>query len=246
MKFYNGRNSVRTGVCFMLVGLIGAAGCSEEKAPDNTDPLHVAQAAMMAGTTQSGPRVPDKLKPEVPTDEPVLETEVPIFESGEPVFFETREAPTPYVMDIKWDEANAYDRIDASRIPSQVRSKIEVLPLPVLIPATTGFLDHAFAVTDDNWYTITADYNDHVVIVQSSRIGFEYNGPNGRELEERMVENDFQVSRASMIASIVFPAFGLVYTIEVSCTSPDTDARCTEDDYIFSLANAMGVAGGAR
>lgn len=230
MKFNEGRNSVRSGICCMLVVLIGSTGCSDEKGPESAEPLHVAQAAMMAGTKQSDPRVSDR----------------PVFESDEPVFFETREAPTTYVMDINWGEVDAYAHIADGRISEQVKSKIEALPLPVLIPATTDFLNHAFAVTDDNWYTITADYDDHVVIVQSSRIGFEYNGPNGRELEVRMVENDFQVSRASMIASITFPAFGLVYTIEVSCTSPDTDERCTEDDYIFSLANAMSVAGGVR
>ncbi len=239
MKFYEGRNSVRSGICVMLVAFLGAAGCSEEKQAENADPLHVAQAAMMTGTEKSEPRVTDSFNPKLPVDDIVVESE-------EPVFFETREAPTPYVMEINWDEVDAYSQIDAKRIPAQVKSKIEALPLPVLIPGTSGFLDNAFAVTDENWYTISADNTDHVVVVQSSRIGFEYNGPNGREVEERMVENDFQVSRASLIPSIVFPAFGLVYTIEVICMSPDTNPHCTDDDYIFSLANAMSVAGGVR
>ena len=239
MKFYEGRNTVRCGIFLMLVAVVGAVGCSEEKGPESSDPLHVAQAAMMAGSGKSESGVTDRFEPHLPGDELGAD-------SDEPVFFETREAPTPYVMDINWDEADAYARIDASQIPAQVKSKIDALPLPVLIPGTPDFLEKAFAVTDDNWYTITADYDDHVVIVQSSRIGFESVGPNGREIEERLVKNDFQVSRASLIASIVFPAFGLVYTIEVSCMQPDMDPRCTEDDYIFSLANAMSVAGGAR
>lgn len=232
MKFFGGRSHARTGMCCLLVLLMGTAGCSEQKGAESSDPLHVAQSALMSsGRTQSEDRVTDRLGPILETDEAVM--------------FETREAPTPFIMEIDWNEANAHERIDSSRISKQVASKINELPLPVLIPATSGFLDNAVAVTDENWYTIVADYDDHAVLVQSSRVGFEYITADGREVEERMVENDFQVSRASMIPSVVFPAFGLVYTIEVICMAPDVDPRCTEDDYVLSLANAMSIAGGA-
>lgn len=232
MRLHEGRRQMRVGVCCLLAVLFGTAGCSEEKSVESTEPLHVAQAALLSsGTSQS--------------EKEMYERRGPILETDEPLLVETREAPTPFVMEIDWEEANAYERIDASLLSSEAASQLARLPLPVLLPGTEDFLEHAVAVTDENWYTVTSNYDHHGVVVQSSRIGFAYDGPNGREVEERLVENDFQVSRASMIASVTFPAFGLVYTIEVICEAPDADPRCTEDDYVLSLANAMRIAGGA-
>ncbi|MBA2661679.1 MAG: hypothetical protein H0U74_05250 [Bradymonadaceae bacterium] len=203
----------------------------EQKSPDNANALHAVQAELVsAESCADDVRATAKLGPILTIDEPVeIEADV---------------APTTFIIDVDWDEARGYGRVDARLLPEEVASKVEHLPLPVLLPALGDILERMVVVTDEYWYAASVAFEDHTVLVQASRIGFEREGDEGREIEERIVENDFLVSRNSLIATLSFPAFGLVYTIDVECENPDTNVLCTEDDYILSLANAMSIAGG--
>lgn len=225
------------------LALLLLTGCSEPPVSDGNpqSELHAVQSELVGESSKVDRVVPgadDRFGPILPVAEPDLP----------PMKVEEDETPVPVVVDVEWGDLVNYKQFDDQTLPASVRQAADGARLPVLLPAMQELVDRAVVTVDDagNWYAASMSLGDHSVLVQASRIGFKRPGDDLTDIESRDSSNDHLVSRASLIASVTFPAFGLVYTIDVECESPDVNPLCTEDDYILGIADAMAVAGGRK
>ncbi|MEO0880179.1 MAG: hypothetical protein AAFY22_10765, partial [Pseudomonadota bacterium] len=49
------------------------------------------------------------------------------------------------------------------------------------------------------------------------------------------------ITRSEYSVDLSFSRFGAGYVLSLLCDDQDTDARCTEDDYITELASSMAL-----
>ena len=63
---------------------------------------------------------------------------------------------------------------------------------------------------------------------------------------EALIRDRFLVTRTHGVVSLSFVDFGVAYSVDVECARPEDDARCTNNDYVLTLAESLAVLGGKR
>lgn len=145
------------------------------------------------------------------------------------------------VSPVDWEEANDFVRLEAEVAGEKAAANLSQAEIPALVPARAELLQEATVTGGETWYavsmqgegvTVYVSGNNKEVVVPGLEIAEKYPG----------IQDDFRVSRAEGIASLTFNAFGVAYLVEVECAEPASDARCTGDDYVISLANDLAIA----
>lgn len=149
----------------------------------------------------------------------------------------------PVMQPVDWVAAGQEPKLDLSRLPEAERSKLTDVDLPALIP-DVDFLSSAFIVAGPHWYSARMKAADHSIYIQGNRAAFQHDFGLTDE-QKKSVEN-FTVYRTHAIPTLAFNRFGVAYTIDVECMRPLEDRRCTDDDYVLSIAEGLQLAGGAR
>lgn len=141
-----------------------------------------------------------------------------------------------HVTEVDWNTADKAPRISPSLLPQSSQSLLTVCPVPALLPKEPSLLQVVKATRGQDWYGASMTLEDINVFVTGTRK--ERSLPS---LNSRLPEDEMRVVRFTGIATVSFRAWGAAYSIEVECQRPLEDSRCTEDQYILSLAHNLGV-----
>lgn len=154
-------------------------------------------------------------------------------------------APNSRVEEIDWPAANGYPRIDLATLPESERSKISEIPLPVMLPDDPEILETAIITRGDNWYAASLKGDGVSLHVRGTRVSFDFEEDVWSKAEKSIGDN-YTLTRTHQIVTVAFGSFGAAYTVDVECSKPMDDIRCTDDAYALDLANDLAVAGGLR
>lgn len=215
---------------FAILVLILAAGCLDDTVVAE-EALQESQAELIAGAESCSA---DELG--VRGDGPLL----PVSEDHKEPGLDTFE------MYVDWDDASLYEALDPKALPEGMEKVVHASSVPVLMPGLPELVEAAFITHGEYWYAVSMQQGDHSVLIQASRMAFADDEEHAPKIEKPVEGQALEVSRNSLIATVVFPAFGLIYTIDVECENPDSNPHCTEDDYILDVAKSLVLAGGAR
>lgn len=149
----------------------------------------------------------------------------------------------PVVQPVDWVEVDSEPKLDLARLPESERAKFEGLDVPALLP-DVDFVSDAFVVTGPHWYSARMNGPGHSLYIQGNRAAFGHD--MGLTDEQKKAVKNFTVYRTHAIPTLAFNRFGVAYTIDVECARPLEDSRCTEDEYVLSIAEGLVLAGGAR
>ncbi len=154
-------------------------------------------------------------------------------------------APTSQVEEIDWAAANGYTRIALDELPTTEQEKVGQAALPVMLPRQAEVLETTILTLGENWYAASLKDNGASLHIRGTRVSYDFDGDVWTP-EERAMGDDYTLTRTHQIVSVSFASFGAAYTIDVECSRPMDDVRCTEDEYALNLANELAVAGGLR
>lgn len=158
--------------------------------------------------------------------------------------------PKPTVETIDWAEANGYPHLSIDQLPAAEREKIATIALPVMLPSDRDLLDTAIITRGENWYAVSLkDVSDKEgtasLHLRGTRVSFDFEGDVWTDAE-KAIGDTYTLTRTHQLVSVSFGAFGAAYTLDVECSRPMDDIRCTDDTYAMELANELVVAGGLR
>lgn len=146
------------------------------------------------------------------------------------------------------DEAAAdHLSIDGDRLSDQAREQVGQSPVPVLLPDDDGLLQNAHLTLGDAWYVASMSDDDHTVVFNGTRRAhLEPRHGAAKEGHDEGRDIDHNLTRTHGIVSLSFEAFGVAYAIDVECAKPLHDERCTENDYVISMAEEAGLVEESR
>jgi hypothetical protein len=142
------------------------------------------------------------------------------------------------------DRTAARSHRRALHAPAALLAKLDATPVPALVPDDPTLLEVAKATSGPHWYAVSMTTLERNVFITGTRLETVVPSIDAPPAKEGTAFG--RVSRDRGIARLTFHRFGVAYTLEVECAAPRTDPKCTSDEYILSLAQALAVAGGAR
>lgn len=128
-------------------------------------------------------------------------------------------------------------------LPESQRERLASSPLPVLMPGamTDPQLAHGAVTTGSNWYALSSTHDGVTLYMQGSRTTVEHGQIAIDEAGETLTQKPYVISRNHQVITISFTRFGLGYHLDVECAKPQSDVRCTQDDYVLSLYESMAL-----
>lgn len=169
----------------------------------------------------------------------------------------------PRVMPVNWvaarEDARTQSQFDnravavrqVPRFPQPTNDGAQAVTqtrLPVLIPASTalGLDDPAVQLfPQENFYTLSITGADIVIEVFGTRLAHATvpDAAAGRRLRTTDADG-YRVTATRYGRELSFNRYGAAYSITVECGAPQSDARCTSDDYVRRLAQSLLIAAG--
>ncbi len=151
------------------------------------------------------------------------------------------------VRDVDDGDAEQISAIGEGVVDPALAEEIEAVELPVLLPDDAELVEALFFVGADNFYTATVHVDDevgeqdHMIVIQGSRMVEE--APGHGEMRHELGDG-YHITRIHKIPTLKMERFGISYQVHVECNRPHENRRCTEDDYIESIADSLKIAGG--
>jgi hypothetical protein len=213
----------------IAVGLLIAGGCTTDS--DDSQPVDVQASELEA--------------PTAPAPNPAPSDRATANEMERAAKADWNKTPTSRVETVDWPAANGYPHISAQLLPESEREKLEQSAVPVLVPRDADVLDSAIVTLGDDWYAASLKDDGASLHIRGTRRSFDFQGDVWTP-QEKALGDDYTLTRTHQLVSVSFGAFGIAYTLDVECSRPMDDVRCTEDTYVLDLANDLAVAGGLR
>jgi len=162
-------------------------------------------------------------------------------------------APT-VVVDVDEDAAAAAVELSPEALPDGAVATLADVPLPVMLPNPERLpgaepFAELTASRGENWYAIQVPLDGITLALSGSRQAVVHPDLMDKKeaVDDMRIDGRFLLSRTHGIVQVSYLDFGEVaYAIDVECWDHDTDVRCTEDDFILSLARDMQRLGGER
>lgn len=198
----------------------------------------LAACAVLTGCLQSEPSAPTD--PSTENRSRAVSEQQPPEPESEPESKPADLLPDEVVVEIDWSEAAAERRLPTGDVPGGLAEGLQASPVPVLLPKHEGFLNNAFPVVGQHWYSVAADIEGAHLTLEGNRVARKLDGPVVSEAGKRQVDEGFTLSRTHGIVTLNFRAFGAAYSLDVECQAPKEDPRCTQDGFIIGLVESMG------
>jgi hypothetical protein len=154
-----------------------------------------------------------------------------------------RDPGTTEMMEVSWADATRHRRVDATPLPAQERAKLASISLPVLLPADASLLGRAVLSHGSGWYAASLHGDRHHIALHGTHLAVHH--PELRAELEGVELPPVRIARTHGIVTASFEAFGASYAVDVECDAPMSDPRCTDDEYVRTVVDGLGVAGGA-
>ncbi len=137
----------------------------------------------------------------------------------------------------------------ASRLPRVTQGEVDVVTIPVMVPAHPDIRDKIKLYGQENTYTAAGDIDQDAQFSMSGACDRVVGGaPSLVDLRRRLAEGpprlagiraDYHISRNEFGVDLSFSKFGCGYVITVECSDPESDERCTDDRYPTLIARSM-------
>ncbi len=150
----------------------------------------------------------------------------------------------PVAQAVDWDEARGFKQLDRALLPVDQQPKLDDVTVPVLAFDDATLLASALLTHHHNWYVVAVEYPDGLNMnVRGTRNA--WTAPN-MEIPEaaRLAAENYTLSRTHGVVTVSWRAFGASYSLNVDCTTPVGDVRCTEDEFALGVVEQLGVIGG--
>lgn len=152
--------------------------------------------------------------------------------------------PLPVVEVLTPDAAAlaAHPTMDApDALPLAQRQRLAASTLPVLLPGsmTPAQLAAGVVTTGPHWYALSSTHDGVTLYLQGTRTTVEHGQVALDEAGDEIARQPYVISRTHQITTLSFERFGLGYHLDVECARPESDSRCTQDDYARSLHESM-------
>lgn len=142
----------------------------------------------------------------------------------------------------------------AQAAPSQeaAAARAQDTKLPILVPAAPEFVEALKVYPLENAYAAHAKLADgteiHVMGTRLRVIGGDPSTAKARAASRQRILRripelaaPYVVSRHEEGVDLSFSLFNVAYLVTVRCKDPDTDVRCTSENFIGSLVRNLGV-----
>jgi len=129
-------------------------------------------------------------------------------------------------------------------------AEVDIVQMPVLVPASNDVLTSVQVFGQAEAYSAIADAGDGIALRISGarkRLVLE-DPPSPRVAMERLRSSrpplpglgaQYVITRSDSSTDLSFSRFGCGYVLSLMCDDPDSDMRCTQDDFIVSFASSM-------
>lgn len=230
------------------VAIIAMVGISRQRqAQQSVDPQKIAKVpkTVEANEKQAQMRPAETPAPTESLDSSRLPA---VIEKKRPTDFLPEGATIPPLKALEtveiepnWDEARQHPQLDDTLLSDELKQKIKQSPVPVLLPEAPALLPAARISTGSGWYTAAIETDNIVVGVNgNAKVARVPDTPAAEP--PQLGAHQAAVTRVAGIVEVSFKAFGIYYNITVECYDHQTDPRCTEDDYVLELVDALRLA----
>lgn len=139
-----------------------------------------------------------------------------------------------------------------SKVPSLRQEAIARTQTPILIPVTARSLDATRLYTNTNAYTAIVELGDGArvqflgtirqLVPRNSRI-IKERAAQRRRVQRRLegLNANYVVSQHEEGIELSFSKFNVAYMVSVYCDDPARDRRCTNEDFVRSLASNVAL-----
>ena len=146
---------------------------------------------------------------------------------------------------VRWSEAREYRRLAPAVLPADQREIVLGSPVPVLLPdcgaPCRDLLDDPLIIVAPRWYSASLAGDRHSVLIIGTPTPARIGGAGAARLPVA-AGDPLPIERRYGIVEYRVRAFGAVYVVNIECSRPWDDPRCTEDGYAGLLAGGLAVA----
>lgn len=161
-----------------------------------------------------------------------------------PSRIETQRVLQPGVRPVQREQLQSFKSLNEKQVARTT--------VPVLVPITNRTADSTRIYGRKNAYTAIIDANDGVrieLIGTPMRVTTQSTAATRQRFSERRkqrkrldaLDANYVISQHEQGIDLSFSKFNVAYMISVYCDKPDTDQRCTGEDYIISLASSVAL-----
>lgn len=216
---YSGSIGGERLVGIALIGMLVMGTACAEPAPPPASGQERATGALEAGK-------PDSALATVPVKDPT---------------------PTARLDEVDWVEAGEHEQIPAASLSEKQREVVGLASVPLLLPKDAAYVEAAILTAGETWAAASMSIEGHTVVIQGTRQSFEVPGLTDQQKEPVMINpHGHELTRTKGIVGLSFKAFGVAYMLDIECSRPMEDTRCTEDAFILELAESLAVVEGGR
>lgn len=132
------------------------------------------------------------------------------------------------------------------------RDEVNIAQLPILVPVRPDMADSLQLFSQPDAYTAIATIDGDIAMrISGARKRLVLDRPSSvrdglRRLRDSRpalpgVDARYVITRSDSSTDLSFARFGVGYVVSIICPEPDTDARCTEDNFITTLTSSMAL-----
>lgn len=151
----------------------------------------------------------------------------------------------PVALDVDWDEVTGFKRLEPTLLPASEQAKLTEVQLPVLAFDDAALLRTALLSHLGNWYVIAVEAAGLHMNIRGTRNAYTVPGMEIPEAARKAADN-YTLTRTDGIVTVSWRAFNVSYNVDVECSKPMDDPRCTEDEFALRTVEDLGVIGGQR
>lgn len=200
--------------------------------------LSAASACQQADPDRGWPSSEEQLEP---GSDP-SPTPAPLSADAERRIKAAHVAPEPHLSTIDWDAADRYNHFDGDWLSAGDRQALAATGVPPLLPPDPDLLAAATITTGATWYGAHIPLDGATLYIHATRTAFEVPGLEPPAAEQRLDGNP-TLTGTDGIVTASFQAFGAAYSVHVECQRPFDDPRCSADEFVLSVVDALAVAG---
>lgn len=199
--------------------LVTAGGCAEAPVPeDSSESSQTLEAAVRASSSTSSSNSADAYRPWI--------------------------SPRSVIKEVDQAQVKGFPEIEEALLKKRQHEAAGRAPIPALLPNVERLIEVAVLMSGEDWYAASMVVDDHGISIHGSRRAFYV---PGMDISNEVVHEGAKhlLNRSEGVVSLTFEAFGVAYMMRIDCERPFEDARCTEDDYIIDIAEALAIVPGA-
>lgn len=203
----------------LLIAVLGAA-CRQEAPPASVQPGVDPARAPRA----EAPTAPQALAPQAPAPQGV-----------------TSPSPTaaPTVS-----AARARALLDVMR-PSS-RAAMAATTVPLLLPDDLGIAATAMVTSGERWVAASIAQGDHTIAIHATREAMSLPPGDRPAHRDRLRGVPATVSSNEGVRVATWMEDGVAYMVDVECSRPSEDPRCTQESFVRALVSGLVRVEGAR